>query len=145
MTDFSLFDEKHQSYASVSKSGELITRPYAYSDPYFASITATSVGTEVVPGKAQHYFVITSFWVVASKTVSPSTPADVVLYEAHPADLDTNLSTILQREMVRKDEFNSPSGLNLRVEEGRTIAATTTDPTIDITILGFYLPKVNGD
>ncbi len=139
MTDVSLFDEQTQALFRITSNGELVVSDYAYSDTYFVSLTTTSP-TEIVPGVGNEQFVVTAFWIIATKTVSPTDAGTTIIYEAAPADLTTNLNTIANVDLVRNQQFPSPAPLRIRAGESRTIVVSTTDPTVNVTVVGYYVP-----
>ena len=139
MTDVSLFDEQTQALFRITSNGEIVVADYAYSDTYFVSLTTTNA-TELVPGIGDQQFVITAFWINALKTVSPTDAGTTIIYESAAADLSTNLRTIANVDLIRNQQFPSPAPLRIRTGASRTVAVTTTDPTVNVTIVGYYVP-----
>lgn len=139
MPDFQIFDEKTQAVATVSSNGELIMGDYDHSTSYFAALTTTNPML-IVPGEPGFQFITMAFWAAATKSVSPSTAATIVIYEAHPSDLSVSLNTKASIDLTSGQIFSSPSRLRMSTCEGCVLVATTTDPTVNVTIVGYYEP-----
>lgn len=139
MTDVSLFDEQTQSLARITSNGEIVVADYSYADTYFAALTDTSV-IEIVPGIGGQRFVTTAFWINATKTVSPTDAGTTIVYEAEPHDLTTNLKTNINVDLIRNQIFPSPGPLRMLTTTARSLVVTTTDPTVNATIVGYYVP-----
>jgi hypothetical protein len=124
--------------ASVTRRGELITAPLKYSKPYGASLDVINVPFEIVPGLNGQKFVTTGFFITALKTVSPTTEAAIVLYEANPLDLTTPTRDIVEVALIRGRSFVA-TGTNIITDVGQTIAATTDDATVNVAVSGYYV------
>jgi len=142
----SIVDSRKNIGLRLSELGEISTVDYEYSEPFAVSLDATDTPYEVVKGKTGFKFVTKGFWVIAEKTVSPSTAATVNIYEAHPADLTSNLKDIAPNiSLVQNQIFPSPAPLHMKTVGGSSIVATTDDATVNLTIVGYYAPLVNGE
>lgn len=133
-------DKSTKRSACVSPFGELITAPLSYSTAYNSSMDLAATEYEIVTGKTGKRFVITDILIITLKSVSPSAPATIVLYEADVSDLTTNLNTIVEIDMVSQDRLVA-NGLNIVTNgNARSIVGTTTDGTVTITVAGYYIP-----
>lgn len=135
----SLYDDASSAVGSVSGNGEVIVGDYAHSDSYFVALGSLDP-VEVVPGVVGFDFIVMSFWITASKTVSPTAPASIIVYQAHSSDLTTNLGTKIAIDLTRGQFFPSPSRLRLAICSGCSLVATTDDFTVNVTIVGYYEP-----
>lgn len=125
--------------ALVSDRGELIVAPLSFSVPYYVSVAAANTPYEVVQGKAEKCFVITALLLASDKTFGSATTAETLtIYEANPADLTTNEKTIIQIDLLKNDRI-TPTGLNLLVNQAKSLVAIGTDFAVDVTIAGYYI------
>ena len=144
MTDVTIFDDKNQAAAQVSVNGELIVGPLAYSTPYYVSVAAASTEYEVVPAKAGKKFIVTSMLLATDKNyASPTVAETLIIYEASPADLSTNLKTFTKVDFLRNDRLPI-SGLNIATSTAVSLVAIADSTAIDVTIAGYYV-AANGD
>lgn len=133
-------DKATKRSAGVTSDGQLIVGPLSYSTSFNASMALAAIDYEVVKGLAAKRFVITDILIITLKSVSPSAPATIVLYEADVSDLSTNLNTIVEVDMVSQDRLVA-NGLNIVTDgNARSIVGTTTDGTVTITVAGYYIP-----
>ncbi len=140
MPNFQLVDEKHSILASLTSLGELRVAPYAYSTAYYISVNSVNVPFLLVPAVAGNKFVITAILLSSSKTFGTSTAAETVtIYEANAADLNTNLKTVTQVDLLRSDRM-PVTGLNLVTTGAYALVAQATDTSVDLTIAGYYIP-----
>jgi len=136
---FSIFDDQTQSIATVSRNGELIVAPISYSTSYFVLVDVAATAFEIVPALSNHQFIVTDILIASSKTFGSATTAETItLYEASPADLDTNLKTITQIDMLKNDRMVA-IGLNLATTEAVSIVASATDNDVSVTVAGYYV------
>jgi hypothetical protein len=126
----------------VTKRGELVTGALKYSTPYGNKLDVINTPFVIVPGLNGQKFVTTGFFVAALKTVSPTTEAAIVLYEASPLDLTTSTKEIVEVALIRGASFVA-TGTNLITEAGASIVATTDDATVNVALSGYYVN--NGD
>lgn len=139
MTDVSLFDEQTQALFRITSNGEIVVADYSYSDTYFAALVDTEP-FEIVPSRGNEQFVTTAFWISALKTVSNTDAGTTVIYEAAPDDLSENLNTLANVDLIRNQQFPSPAPLRMRSGNSRSIVVSTTDPSVNVTVVGYYVP-----
>lgn len=136
-----LFDPKTGGASRITPDGEVVVAPYSYSKTY-STILADTDNHEVISGITGHDFILMSFWISAGKTVSPTTAATVLMYEANPHDLGVSLQEHVDVGLVQNQIFTSPSNLQLRLAEGASLVASTDDATVKVSAVGYYIPKV---
>ena len=122
----------------VSSRGQLAVAPLDFSTSYTGSATVNNVAVDIVPPIAGKCFVITDIFLDAGKGVSASTAATVDLYEATDPEEETIDKAILSFEML-KNTNRVITGLNLIVNAGRWVNLKTTDNTVSISVLGYYV------
>lgn len=133
-------DKATKRSAEVTEHGQLVVGPLSYSESYNASMALAATEYEVVKGITSRRFVITDILIITLKSVSPSAPATIILYEADVSDITTNLKTIVEIDMVSQDRLVA-NGLNIVTSgEARSIVGTTTDGTVTVTLAGYYIP-----
>ncbi len=123
--------------AEVSPSGEIAVGPVRYSQSKFNAMDGTGAFTFFGPLPGQQ-FVITGMRLKAAASVSPSTEATVIVYEATASDSTTVARTVHQEPML-KDNAVTLLPLSLLVNEGVWLNGKTDDPTVNITIFGYYI------
>ena len=102
--------------ALVTDRGELVVASLAYSDPYYADVNLADTPFIIVPAKANRHFVITGLLLASDKDFATATTAEtLVIYEANPADLGTNLRTVTQVDFLRNDRLVA-TGLNIKTD-----------------------------
>jgi len=139
MPDIQLFDEQSQSYAGVSAEGEQYVSARYYSDPYYESVAVAGTAYEIVPAKSGKRFIVTGLLLASDKAFGSSTVAETLtIYEASPSDLDTNLKTFTQVDLLRNDRLVA-TGLNLRTSTTVSLVAIATSAKVDVTIAGYYV------
>ena len=143
MTDFQQIEEKTGNVAGVSHEGERYVAPRYFSDPYYVRVDAASTPFEIVPGKSGKCFVVTSVLFATDKNFGSATTAELLtIYEASPADLDTNLKTFVKIDFLKNDRLVA-TGLNLMVTCSLTLVAIADDNNVDVTIAGYYMSAEN--
>lgn len=126
--------------AKVSPDGELYIAVRDYSTAYYISVNIADTPFEVVPAVANKRFIVTDILIASDKAFGSSVDAETVtIYEAHPADLDTNLKTFTQVDLLRNDRM-PVTGLNLATNETVTLVAIAASASVDVTIGGYYIP-----
>jgi hypothetical protein len=129
--------EFRENTVKITSRGQLVVAPLEFSDSY-AIIADATTAFNFVPPKASKRFVITDYIVEAGKTVSTTVEADVTLYEADGLTDAVGTRDILTFNLVR-NQNRVLTGLNLIVTEGKWLNITTTDPTVNATIMGYYI------
>lgn len=143
--DVTLHDEHNDRSFTIGPSGELIVGDYAYAETYFALVTSANSAV-IVRGLQDHHFVLKSFWMTATKSVSASTAALITLYEAAVHDPDAILKTVAPVELLKNEKFTSPSPLNAMAGLGRSLVLSSdTAADINVTAVGYFIPnQANG-
>ena len=139
MPDYQLLDEQSQSYAGVSPEGDQYVSARYYSDPYYVSVAIAATAYEAVPAKSGKRFIVTGLLLASDKAYGSSTVAETLtIYEASPSDLDTNLKTFTQVDLLRNDRLVA-TNLNLRTSTTVSLVAIATSEKVDVTIAGYYV------
>ena len=140
MTDISLFDEQNRTYAGISPAGEVYISPRFYSTPYFVSVALATTAYPIVPALSGHKFIVTSILIASDKDFgSPTAAETVTLYEASPADIDTNLKTFAQVDLLKNDRLVA-TGLNIATSDAVSLIGIADSAAVDVTVAGFYIP-----
>ena len=126
--------------AKVTEYNQIVVGPLDYSTAYNTALVVDNQPYELVRGKVGSRFVITDLLIVTLKSVSPSTAATIVIYEAEVADISTNVGTIVELDMLARDKL-AVTGLNI-ISQGkaRSLVGTTTDGTVNVLVSGYYVP-----
>jgi len=90
---------------------------------------------------ADQQFVITGVLVTARENVNPTTPAEIIIYEA-TADDSLVETKVLHKIYLVRNERDNLLGLSQLVSQGVFINAKTNDGDVHITILGNFIPEV---
>lgn len=144
MTDVSIFDDCSQSTVTVTTNGELVVSPIAHSVPHYVSVALADTAYEVVPAKSGKKFIVTAMILASSKTFGSATTAETLtIYEASPADLDTNTRTLTQLDLLKNDRLVATS-LNFATNTAVSLVAIATDDKVNVTIAGYYISNGNG-
>lgn len=139
MTDVILFDETTQTPASITVDGELVVGPVSYSTAYHVTVDIVDTAFEIVPANGSLKFIITSMLLASSKTYASATTSETLtIYEANPADLDTNLRTAAQIDFLRNDRLVATS-LNIATSASVSLVASAADIDVSVTIAGYYV------
>lgn len=131
----------NQYPVKVTRSGELVTAPLNYSESAFKELSATGTAFNFFGPLPDKQFVVTGFSLKANRNVSTTVDARVVIYEASVIDSTTEDKILFEDAMVR-GERTGYTNTNIIVNQGKWINATTTDASIFITILGYYIDKL---
>lgn len=132
-------DADHNTSAKVSKRGQTIVAPLAYSKFYFASAVVINTAYNLVIPKPGKKFVITDIILSADKGVSGTNGAIVELYEAETPNTLVVSTSIYTDEILKLDRVVL-TGLNvLIVTEGRWINVKTNDNTVRASVAGYYI------
>lgn len=134
-----IIDSKTGHTAKVSRFGQLIVAPIDYSTPIEHALDIIDIAFNFIEPVDGHSIVITDIVASADKDVSPTEPADVVIYQADAIDSITPDPVIIRPQLVRSS--NLPlTGLNFLIPEGKWVNAKTSDNTILLTIAFYRVP-----
>jgi len=139
-TPISIIGEK--SKAVVTKIGQLVVAPYTYDTTKFLELDSTGTAFNFYEPSVGLQFVITGFRGKAARSVSTTTDADIVIYEADSASSTTELKVVYQDALIRGEDFNVFPA-NIVIGVGRYVNAKTTDASIYMNIFGYYIPKID--
>jgi len=134
-------DSHNGNTARVTRFGQLVTSPLAYSTPVQKILDVTNTAFNFVAPSAGNFIVITDILVYASKSVSNTTPADIQIFQSDEVDSLTVVEGITRPQLIAGSS-SELTGLNLIVDPGRWINATTDDATVQITIMFYTVPEV---
>jgi len=136
-----IIDGNSSTPAKVTSNGQLVVAPVSYDQTSFKELSTTSAFNFYLP-KADQQFVVTGIIAQANKDVSNVTTATIIVYEGSSLADATADKVLLEFVLVRFGVFDSPP-LNIIVNEGKFINATTSDASIFMTVMGYYIPKIN--
>ena len=135
-----LTDRDSDDAVVVTPRGQLVVAPLSYSTPVTKQLAVADTAYNFIEPLAGHFIVITDIIASAGKTVSNTTPADVVVYQASAIDTATVDDVIVQPQLLRG--ASSPlTGMNLEVPAGKWVNAKTDDAAVLLTIM-FYRVKL---
>lgn len=123
----------------VTQLGQVVVAPLAYDETEFRELAVDDTAYNFYVPKSGKQFVITGIRAKADRQVSPTTDADVVIYEASAPDTLT-VDRVLYREAMVQGESVSLIPTNILVNTGVWINAKTSDDDIHMTIFGYYIP-----
>ncbi len=125
--------------AKVTELGQLVVAPLAYDETEFRELAVADTAYNFYVPRSGKQFIITGIRAKADRQVSPTSDADVVIYEAAAPDT-TTVSKVLYREAMVQGEFATLLPLNILVNTGVWVNAKTSDDDIHMTIFGYYIP-----
>lgn len=125
--------------ARVTELGQLVVAPLAYDETEFRELAANNTAYNFYVPRSGKQFVITGIRAKADRQVSPTSDADVVVYEASAPDT-TTVSKVLYQEAMVQGESVTLVPTNILVNTGVWVNAKTTDDDIHMTIFGYYIP-----
>jgi hypothetical protein len=124
----------------VTPRGQLVVAPIAFNTSIFNSMSTTAAYNFVEP-VAGKQFIITGYLAASNKDVSATTGATVPIIEAGAIDTTTATKTLLILNLGKLDS-GGITGLNIITSAGKWINASTDDPTVNLTLLGYYTDTV---
>lgn len=127
--------------AIVTNAGQLVTAPFGYNDVSFASMDGTGAFNLYLP-RVGFQFVITSIILIAGFSVANNADAIVIVYEATSPTETTVAKILFEAPMTRFQSVQVPNA-NLLVNKGVYINAKTSDPTVGVNVLGYYIPELS--
>lgn len=123
----------------ITALGQVVTSPYDYDGIAFQKLTTTGVFNFYKP-KPGKQFVITGIRIKATRSVSNTVDAEITIYEGGSVD-DAAVARILFEDALIRGESGGLAPLNILVNEGVFINATTTEASMFINIVGYYRPR----
>jgi hypothetical protein len=138
MTQAIQIEGANEQSAVVTSSGELVTAALKYSDPVYFALDSAATAFNFFTPHTSKQVIITGFSLKAARTVSASVDAEVILYEAD-SFTDTSVSKVLYQDAMLRGERSGFSNTNTKVTHGKWVNAKTSDPTVHITVWGYYI------
>ena len=133
-----IIDPDTNAVAKVTRFGQLITAPIAYSDAASQNLDQTDTAFNLAVPEHGKGIVVTGVIASADKSVSATTPADIVIYESDAADSLTELEVVVRPQLIKANNFIL-TGLNLITPNGVWINAKTTDESVLVTLMFYRL------
>ena len=132
-------DPKSGNTARVTRFGQLVTTPLAYSVPVTQDMDVIDTAFNFAAPREGQSIVITGMFLSANNSVSNTTPAEVEIYTSDAADSTTVIRSILQPRLVRSSNV-SLTGLNLLIGPGVWVNGKTNDNDILLTVMFYRVP-----
>jgi len=140
-TPVNIKDSDSATAVKVTKFGQLVVAPLAYSTPVVDTLNVINTSFNFIKPQQDHSIVITDIVISADRSVGVN-GADVQIYEAETAETTTIDTTVLDVDMVKQTQLGL-TGLNLLVPEGKFVNAKTDDINILVTIMFYRVPAEN--
>ena len=122
---------------SVSSQGEVITRPFSYSEAVFNLLDINDQVYNFQKPIDGFRYVITGIFASANRNVTTQTQVDI--YEATAADSGTIAKQIRRLDIAKLDHVEQ-GGLLLRLAKGVFLNAKCDDDDVLLTIDGYFVP-----
>jgi len=123
----------------VTSIGQVVTAPYSYDEVSAGTLDVDNTAVNFFGPKTGQQFVLTVILLTANKNVTTDCTVDI--YAAATATATAITKSILNVEML-KNTSRDITGLNLVVAEGLYINGKTDDDDVFVTIMGYYIPKI---
>lgn len=123
----------------VSRIGQLIIAPFSYDETSFQRLDVADVAFNFYGPIQGQQFVITGLVAVAD--IIGNAVSSVVFYEAD-SKIKTTPLNIIYEDSLGKGERTVLLPLNILTSPNVFINATTTEETIKVTVMGYYIPEV---
>jgi len=124
------------SSAQVSNNGEMLVRPFYTFNTSYRVVLSTTNMTNILSPSAGNNFIITSIILNADKNVTSS--AVVTLSESQTF-AGTSTKDLVTLD-ITKNTTVPLTALSLKISDGKFINAITDDATVNITLLGYFMP-----
>ena len=126
--------------AIVTRRGQLVVGPVAYSKFYFQNAAVVNTAYNLVKPFPSKKFVITDIILSADRSVSATNGAVIDIYEA-----TSTTSTVVVKQ-IYEDEITKLgraviTGLNIIVTEGYWVNVKTDDNSVRCNLGGYYIPS----
>lgn len=123
---------------TVSENGELITRPFDYSESSFRLMDTVDIAYNFQEPRPSQNFIITGLVVQANREVAVA-GGNVIFYEANAADTTVATKTIFTFDLPRQDS-EVITGVEIKVGTGKYLNGKTDDDDMLATFFGYYVP-----
>jgi hypothetical protein len=138
-TEIGIKDSKTGQVARVTKFGQLVVAPIAYSAPVSRNLNVVDQAFNFLAPESGQSIVITDIIISGDKAISPTDPAEVEIYQAEAVDSLIASPSILSPRPGRGE--NIPlNGMNLLIPAGKWVNAKTNDNNVLITIMFYRVP-----
>ncbi len=127
--------------ARVTKTGQLVTGPFAYDDTSFSELGTAGTAANYYKPKARQQFIITGVIATADKQVGQAEDAIVTIFEASNATTSTQ-DKVLLTFVLTQSTVVSFLPLNIIVNEGKFVNGETDNDDIHMNIMGYYIPAL---
>lgn len=140
--DVHIVGGKTNRRADIAGSGHLVVGEHAFNETEFKLLDSTAATAfNFYKPKADEQFIIKGIIAQANRDVSNTVEATVIIFEASSLTDTSADKILLQFGLNRFAVLNAPP-LNIIVNEGKFVNATTDDASILMTIMGYYIPKL---
>ncbi len=141
MIRFSIASALTKIAAKVTNIGQLVVAPFAYDEAKFQALNVADTAFSFFPPISNEQFVITGLRIKANRDVSNVTDASIIIYEAEN-DATTTVDRTLYEDALIRGEFADFVPINILVNKGKFVNAKTSEATIFINLVGYYIPIV---
>ena len=128
-------------YVNISRQGGLKTVPLEFDQAKFQSLSVDDQAFNFFGPTAHKQFVVRGAVVFGNRDIADNSDTIIVIYEADSATSTTVDKVLIQFGLGRLTAL-SIVPLNLLVSEGVFVNAKTTDNTVNMTIMGFFVKVV---
>jgi hypothetical protein len=123
----------------VTNRGQLVVGAISFSEAKSIVLDAVDTPVNIYGPKTGENFIITDIIIRGNKTISNTVDAVLSIYESTVGPLNSTQSKVILGTVIPRSGDLVLNGLNLEVSEGVWINATTSDVSILITIMGYYV------
>lgn len=124
--------------ADVTQYGQLVVGPKTNNTATASELASDDTGVMFIEPRDGSVIIITQVILAAGRDVSSNTSADVIVYESSTGAGQVEQKRLLKIPML-KNETAAFNNLNMLVGAGTWVMATTSDASVDVTILWHYL------
>lgn len=134
-------DEGSQNEAGVSSNGEVITRPFAYSDPSFKNLNVVNTAFNFFNPITGFQFVTTGALISGNRDIGVN-GSILIVYTADTEAETTVLETILEAEVPKSSVFPFIVP-NVITPTGRFINGKCDDNSVRVALYGYFVPNLS--
>ena len=132
-------DSKTGQQARGTRFGQIVVAPLDYSEPIERNLDTADTAFNFLAPISGHSIVITDIIVSADKSVSPTDPAEIDIYQADAVGSLIQSPALISPRLNRGEDIVL-TGLNWLVPEGKWINAKTNDNNVLITNASYRVP-----
>jgi hypothetical protein len=122
----------------VTKRGQLVTSPLAYSEFYTAVTVSNDVPVNVIAPKTGKNFAITDIILSGDRSIAAN-GAVVQVYENSTGPTGTAITKLIYTDEISKQTRAVLTGLNIIVTAGRWVNVVSDDVQVRANIAGYYM------